>query len=153
MKLYGDVGCEADSASRRVGGFDTIPPMRHLPLARKCGQNSYPPYPPPEVVRAPLLMKNMTPSKLLQQHREAIRDAVRRHRATNPRVFGSVARQEDREADLELLVDPLPQTTLFDFGGLQEELEELLGVHLDVRVPGDLPARVRVEVLVQARAL
>ena len=31
-----------------------IPLMRYLPLARKCGQNSYPPYPPPEVVRAPL---------------------------------------------------------------------------------------------------
>jgi predicted nucleotidyltransferase len=99
-------------------------------------------------------MNDMTRSKLLQQHREAIRDAVRRHRATNPRVFGSVARQEDREgSDLDLLVDPLPQTTLFDLGGLQEELEELLGVHVDVRVPGDLPVRVRTEVLVHARPL
>jgi hypothetical protein len=28
VKFYGDVGCEADSASRRVGGFDTSPLMR-----------------------------------------------------------------------------------------------------------------------------
>lgn len=96
----------------------------------------------------------MRPSKLLQQYREAIRDAVRRHRVANPRVFGSVARREDREgSDLDLLVDPLPQTTLFDLGGLQEELEELLGVRVDVRVPGDLPAHVRAAVLAQARAL
>jgi predicted nucleotidyltransferase len=42
---------------------------------------------------------------------------------------------------------------LLDLGGLQVELEELLGVRVDVRVPGDLPAKVRAEVLAQARAL
>jgi uncharacterized protein len=83
-----------------------------------------------------------------------VRDAVGRHRVANSRVFGSVARREDREdSDLDLLVDPTPQTTLFDLGGLQDELEELLAVRVDVRVPGDLPAHIRAAALVQARAL
>ncbi len=96
----------------------------------------------------------MRPSEILPKYRDAIHDSVRRHRAANPRVFGSVARRQDHEgSDLDLLVDPLPDTTLLDLGGLQVELEELLGVRVDVRVPGDLPAKVRAEVLAEARAL
>jgi hypothetical protein len=29
--------------------------------------------------------------------------------------------------------------TLFDLGGLQDELESLLGVHVDLLIPADLP--------------
>jgi predicted nucleotidyltransferase len=96
----------------------------------------------------------MKPSIALQKHRDAVRAVTDRFRTTNPRVFGSVATGQDREgSDLDLLVDPLPGTTLFDLGGLQVELEELLGVHVDVRVPGDLPLKVRNRVLAQARAI
>ena len=49
-------------------------------------------------------------------------------------------RGDDREGgDLDLLVDALPGATLFDLGGLQDELETLLGVRADVRTPADLP--------------
>lgn len=96
----------------------------------------------------------MKPSDALHQHRDAIRAAARRYRTANPRVFGSTANARDHEgSDLDLLVDPLPDTTLFDLGALQVELEEILGVPVDVRVPGDLPAKVRVRVLAQARAI
>lgn len=96
----------------------------------------------------------MKPSEALRQHRDAIRATVRRYRVANPRVFGSTALAQDREgSDLDLLVDPLPQTTLFDLGGLQVELEELLGVRVDVRVPRDLPVKVRLRVLAQAHAI
>jgi len=81
-----------------------------------------------------------------------VRDAAGRHRAANPRVFGSVLRGTDTEgSDLDLLVDALPGTTLFDLGGLQQALEELLGVHVDVVTPGDLPARIRAAVLAEAQ--
>ena len=67
-------------------------------------------------------------------------------------VFGSQARGEARDdSDLDLLVDPSPETTLFDLGGLQAELEALLGVPVDVLTPGDLPARFRAQVLAEAR--
>lgn len=96
----------------------------------------------------------MRPSQALLQHREAVRRAASRHRVSNPRVFGSVLRGQDVDSsDLDLLVDPLPGTTLFDLGGLQDELEELLGLRVDVVTPKDLPARFRAEVLAEARPL
>ena len=79
---------------------------------------------------------------------------TRRFRLTNPRVFGSVARGTDTEAsDLDLLVDPLPGASLLDVCGLQVELEDLLGVRVDVLTPADLPAKFRDEVLAEARAI
>lgn len=96
----------------------------------------------------------MKPSEALQTHITAIRNAVQRHHTTNPRVFGSVLDSTDRDgSDLDLLVDPLPETTLFDLGGLQIELEALLGVPVDVRTPGDLPAQIRARILAEARPL
>jgi predicted nucleotidyltransferase len=66
-------------------------------------------------------------------------------------VFGSVARGEDAEgSDLDLLVDPLPGATLLGLGGLQLELQEMLGVEVDLLSPGDLPARFRQEVIREA---
>jgi predicted nucleotidyltransferase len=47
-------------------------------------------------------------------------------------------------------VDTLPGTTLFDLGGLQIELESLLGVPVDVLTPGDLPLKFRAQVLAEA---
>jgi predicted nucleotidyltransferase len=66
-------------------------------------------------------------------------------------VFGSAARGNDQDgSDLDLLVDPLPGTTLLDLGGLQVELQELLGVRVDVVTPGDLPAGFRERVMEEA---
>ena len=86
----------------------------------------------------------MKPSLALQLHRAAIRQIVERHRSRNPRVFGSVLHGDDREeSDLDLLVEPLPGATLFDLGAIQIELEEMLGVSVDVLTAGDLPVRFR----------
>ncbi len=94
----------------------------------------------------------MRPSAALLQHRAAIHQAADRFRVTNPRVMGSVLHGNDTEAsDLDLLVDPMPGATLFDLGGLQDELEELLGVRVDVVTPRDLPERFRAQVLAEAR--
>jgi predicted nucleotidyltransferase len=49
-----------------------------------------------------------------------------------------------------LLVDTLPGATLFDLGGLQDELEELLGVRVDLLTPRDLPEKFRAQVLAEA---
>jgi predicted nucleotidyltransferase len=70
----------------------------------------------------------------------AIRQVVAAHRAGNPRVFGSVAHGEDTEnSDLDLLVDPQPKMSLFDPGAIIAELNELLGIQVDVATPGGTP--------------
>ena len=93
----------------------------------------------------------MKPSAALDRHRAAVRAAVSRFRTANPRVFGSALHGTDREgSDLDLLVDALPDATLFDLGGLQAELEEMLGVSVDVLTPGDLPSKFRDRVLAEA---
>lgn len=96
----------------------------------------------------------MKPSIALNQQRDLIRATVGRYRADNPRVFGSVLHGLDDEgSDLDLLVDALPGATLFDLGGLQVELEDLLGVAVDVLTPDDLPQRFRTQVLIEARPI
>jgi predicted nucleotidyltransferase len=94
------------------------------------------------------------PSLALDLKRAAIREATSRFRAANPRVFGSVLHGTDQEgSDLDLLVDTLPGATLFDLGGLQAELEEILGVHVDLLTPGDLPVSFREQVLSEAQLI
>lgn len=94
----------------------------------------------------------MKPSLALDLKRAAVREAASRFRTANPRVFGSVLRSADREgSDLDLLVDALPGATLFDLGGLQVELEDLLGVPVDVLTPDDLPPKFRQQVLAEAQ--
>jgi predicted nucleotidyltransferase len=80
-----------------------------------------------------------------------VRQVTGRFRAANPRIFGSALHGTDQDGgDLDLLVDALPGATLFDLGGLQIELEELLGVSVDLLTPGDLPPRFRDQVLAEA---
>lgn len=91
---------------------------------------------------------------ILDRERDAIRAAACRYRTANPRVFGSVLSGSDTEgSDLDLLVDALPGATLFDLGGLQMELEELLGVSVDVLTPQDLPRKFRDRVLAEAQPI
>lgn len=96
----------------------------------------------------------MKPSVALEANRTAVRQVTLRFNTANPRVFGSALRGDDQDgSDLDLLVDPLPGVTLFDLGGLQIELEDLLGVPVDLLTPGDLPAKFRERVLAEARAV
>lgn len=96
-------------------------------------------------------MTGRTPSQALSLGRDTIRRLAAVHRTANPRVFGSVLTGGDQEdSDLDVLVEPLPETTLFDLGGLQDDLEEALGVRVDVKTPLDLPPHIRADVLRQA---
>ena len=61
-------------------------------------------------------------------------------------------RVTDRDgSDLDLLVDALHGATLFDLGGLPDELESLPGIHVDLLTPADLPPKFRAKVLAEAR--
>jgi predicted nucleotidyltransferase len=94
----------------------------------------------------------MRPSVALERNRAAVRELVGRFRTANPRIFGSALHGADEDgSDLDLLVDALPGTTLFDLGGLHAELEDLLGVRVDLLTPGDLPPKFRERVLSEAQ--
>lgn len=93
----------------------------------------------------------MKPSVALTSHREAIRRVVEAHHASNRRVFGSVVRGSDLEgSDLDILVDPTPDTTLLDIGAMRHELLQLLGVPVNVLTPKALPDKFREAVLAEA---
>lgn len=80
--------------------------------------------------------EQLKPSEALASHRDAIRQVVEAHRARNARVFGSVLRGQDTDSsDLDLLIDPTPETTLMDVATIQVELQRLLGVSVDVLTP------------------
>lgn len=73
------------------------------------------------------------PSEALERHRGQIARIVARYPVAHVRVFGSVARgEDDRDSDVDILVDPEPGATIFDLTALALELEALLGVRVDV---------------------
>lgn len=68
-------------------------------------------------------------------HRDALDGILRRYRAANPRLFGSVARGDaTRNSDIDLLVDLLPGggNDLLRVAGVAEELSQILGSRVDV---------------------
>jgi uncharacterized protein len=95
-------------------------------------------------MRARLVRALTRPSELVERHRDAIRDIVKANRADDARVFGSVARGEDRPgSDLDLLVTLAEDASLFDLARLHVELQDLLGIRVDVLDEGGLQARHR----------
>lgn len=96
----------------------------------------------------------MKPSEALAVHRDALRALIDRHTLKRPRVFGSVLTGTDTDdSDLDLLVDPVPSTTLLTIAGLQIDAKTLLGVPVSVLTPNGLPPRFRDQVLRAARDL
>ena len=71
--------------------------------------------------------------ELRHERRAAIINLARRHGARNIRVYGSVARgQANDSSDLDLLVEWEPDRSLLDVVGLKQDLEDLLGVTVDI---------------------
>ena len=96
----------------------------------------------------------MRPSEMLDQHRDTIRQLVMQAGMANPRVFGSVLHGNDEDgSDLDLLVDPAPQTSLLDVVRLQRMIGTLLEVRVDLMTPGDLPPKFRDRVVSEALPL
>jgi predicted nucleotidyltransferase len=96
----------------------------------------------------------MKPSLIIRQNKDLVRRTAGRYSVANIRIFGSTAEHNDREgSDLDLLVDALPGTTLFDLGGLQADLEDALGIRVDLVTPQDLPPKVRRKVVAEARPI
>jgi len=73
------------------------------------------------------------PSELAATMRREIAAVAARHKASHVRVFGSAAIGADTtSSDLDLLVHFSDDASLYDQVGLTHDLEELLGVRVDV---------------------
>jgi predicted nucleotidyltransferase len=82
------------------------------------------------------------PSVVFDANRVKIREIAARHRARDVRVFGSVARRTDSSnSDLDLLVTFDDDATLLDQTALIDELQDLLGIPVDVVSAGALRER------------
>lgn len=86
--------------------------------------------------------------------REDIRRIATAHGAANVRVFGSAGRGEQgASSDLDLLVDMAKDRSLFDLIALSNDLEESLGVEVDVVTEASVSPYMRDHVLSEAVAL
>jgi predicted nucleotidyltransferase len=87
----------------------------------------------------------------LAAEKPRIEAAAKKRGLRNLRVFGSVARGEAGEAsDIDLLVDALPGTSLFDIAGFQNDVEKFLGRKVDVVTLEDLAPGIRDRALADA---
>ena len=85
---------------------------------------------------------------------EEIVSIVKKHGGSNPRVFGSRARGDAREdSDLDLLIKAGPTMSLLDVAAVQVQVEELLGLPVQVVTEGALHPMLRDEVLAEAKPL
>ncbi|HUI39825.1 MAG TPA: nucleotidyltransferase family protein [Methanothrix sp.] len=92
--------------------------------------------------------------ELLKSKRQEILAIAARHGAHNVRVFGSVARGEDRpESDLDILVEMEPGRSLMDHVALMQDLEDLLQRKVDVVSERALHWYIRDRVLAEATPL
>jgi uncharacterized protein len=90
-------------------------------------------------------------NRLLEEKRGEILRIAAERGAREVRVFGFVARGEaDGESDIDFLVELETGRSLMDLGGLQMELESLLGHRVDVVTARGLKARIRERVLREA---
>jgi len=93
----------------------------------------------------------MNRNQLVKDKRGEILRIASRYGAHDVRVFGSVARGDaDPESDVDFLVELEAGRSLLDLGGLQMELESLLGCRVDVVTVRGLKARIRDRVLREA---
>lgn len=75
----------------------------------------------------------MSRRDLVRENRAEILELAREHGALEIRLFGSAASGDDTaKSDLDFLVRMEEGRSLFDFIGLWQDLEELLGCKIDL---------------------
>jgi predicted nucleotidyltransferase len=90
----------------------------------------------------------------LRRHRREILEIAARHGARNVRVFGSVARGDDREdSDVDLLVEIEPGRTLLDVIAFEQDVQQLLGRNVEVLTDGGLSPYLQQRILAEAASL
>jgi hypothetical protein len=90
----------------------------------------------------------------IHRQRDAVLQIAARHGASNVRLFGSVARGEERpDSDVDLLIDLDTERGFGDYLGLAEELEALLHRRVDLLLARSLSPFFRPYIEADARPL
>lgn len=90
----------------------------------------------------------------LRRHRQAIKAIAERHGVTELKVFGSTATgKAGPDSDLDVLVRLAPGRSLLDRAAFRAELQDCLGIDVDVAHPDTLHPLIRAQVLAEAQAL
>lgn len=93
----------------------------------------------------------MTNKELIESKKEEIQAIAERHGARRLRLFGSVARGESRpDSDVDFLVNLEEGRSLLDQAALLVDLQDLLGVKVDVVSEGGINPRMRERILREA---
>ena len=93
----------------------------------------------------------MTTFDLLRAKRDAVLEMAKNHGVTSIRVFGSVARGEDRaESDVDLLVTTGSKVSAWFPAQLILDLEQMIGRSIDVVTEAGLNPLIREQVLKDA---
>lgn len=96
----------------------------------------------------------MLPSQALASKREQVLTLAAAQGARGVRVFGSVAKGLDKEgSDLDLLVDLPPGTSLLRIVGLKLDIEDALGVKVDLCTESELHPDLKTRILAEALPL
>ncbi len=93
-------------------------------------------------------------SEVIQNKRDDIIRLSGQHGAKNIRIFGSVARGDERlDSDVDILVELDKGRSLLDLSGLSLDLQQLLGCKVDVLTEKSLHWYIRDKILKEARPL
>ena len=93
-------------------------------------------------------MKRDDVLKILKEHKE---DLIERYSIQSLSIFGSVARDEALpDSDVDILVEYRETPGLFEFIGLQQEFESLLGCKVDLGTPHSLKPHIQPSALREA---
>jgi predicted nucleotidyltransferase len=96
----------------------------------------------------------MRPSLALASYRQHVLALAAAQGAHNVRVFGSVAHGQDHDgSDLDLLIDLPAGTSLLRIVGLQFDIEDALGVKVDLCTERELHPALKDRILAEARPL
>lgn len=94
----------------------------------------------------------MTTLDLLKSRREEILALARKYGVTDVRVFGSVARGDEKKgSDIDFLIDMERDRSLFDLIGFQQDMEEIFKRKCDVVSRNGLHWFIRDRILNEAR--
>jgi hypothetical protein len=118
-------------------------------LLRSCEASRLRSCPPKHFAIIPLVSINE-----LRARRSEILSLAARYGARNVRVFGSVARGDDRaDSDIDLLVEVEPGRSLLDVIGFEQDLSELLGRRVEVLTDGGISPYLQQQILAEAASL
>jgi len=86
----------------------------------------------------------MTRLEQVRQKRSEILAIADHYGATNLRIFGSVARGDDRpDSDIDILIDQERRWSLLEHIGMMQDLEDLLECKVDLATADALRERIK----------